>query len=143
MTPEDRKTEPRQPAGLVILGATGSIGSSTLDVVARHPRRYRVHALTAHVSAQPLLALCERHRPRQAVLSGCADNSMVLKGQVNQLQQQQLAVSRQNQQWQGRAGALDRDNQELATLLLPTRRLFLKALTELPRLLFPAGLLFA
>lgn len=56
------------------------------------------------------------------VLSGCADNSMVLKGQVNQLQQQQLAASRQNQQWQGRATALDRDNQELATLLAQSRQ---------------------
>jgi len=75
MTPEHRQAHARQPSGLVILGATGSVGSSTLDVVARHPRRYRVHALTAHTSAQPLLALCERHRPRCAVLSGRAEDS--------------------------------------------------------------------
>ncbi|HEY4638040.1 MAG TPA: hypothetical protein VIH23_07230, partial [Burkholderiales bacterium] len=71
MTPEQRSADARQPLGLAILGATGSVGSSTLDVVARHPQRYRVHALTAHTSAQPLLALCERQRPRYAVLSGC------------------------------------------------------------------------
>jgi 1-deoxy-D-xylulose-5-phosphate reductoisomerase len=75
MMPAPRKADPQQPLGLVILGATGSIGASTLDVVARHPQRYRMHALTAHTSAQPLLALCERHRPRQAVLSGCAEDA--------------------------------------------------------------------
>jgi 1-deoxy-D-xylulose-5-phosphate reductoisomerase len=75
MTPQIHPADPGPPSGLAILGATGSIGSSTLDVVARHPRRYRVHALTAHTSTQPLLALCERHRPRQAVLSGCAEDA--------------------------------------------------------------------
>jgi len=75
MTPEIRKTILRQPQGLVILGATGSIGSSTLEVVARHPQRYRVQALTAHTSAQALLKLCGRHQPRQAVLSGCAEDA--------------------------------------------------------------------
>jgi 1-deoxy-D-xylulose-5-phosphate reductoisomerase len=59
---------------LVIFGATGSIGASTLDVVARHPGRYRVFALTANGSAEPLLELCRRHRPRYAVLSGVAEN---------------------------------------------------------------------
>jgi 1-deoxy-D-xylulose-5-phosphate reductoisomerase len=55
---------------LAILGATGSIGSSTLDVVARHPERYRVFALTANGKAEPLLELCRAHRPAYAVLSG-------------------------------------------------------------------------
>ncbi len=58
---------------LTILGATGSVGASTLDVAARHPDRYRILALTAHRSAEPLLALCARHKPRYAVLSGCAE----------------------------------------------------------------------
>ena len=60
---------------LAILGATGSIGASTLDVVARHPERYRVFALCAHTSAPALLALCERHRPKLAVLSGIAEDA--------------------------------------------------------------------
>ena len=60
--------------GLTLLGATGSIGASTLDVVARHPERYRVFALTAHRAADALLALCLRHAPRYAVLSGLAEN---------------------------------------------------------------------
>jgi 1-deoxy-D-xylulose-5-phosphate reductoisomerase len=55
---------------VAVLGATGSIGASTLDVISRHPGRYRVFALTAHASADALLELCRRHRPRYAVLSG-------------------------------------------------------------------------
>ncbi|HVC13045.1 MAG TPA: 1-deoxy-D-xylulose-5-phosphate reductoisomerase, partial [Burkholderiales bacterium] len=55
---------------MTLLGASGSIGASTLDVVARHPERYSVFALTAHSSADILLELCRRHRPRYAVLSG-------------------------------------------------------------------------
>jgi 1-deoxy-D-xylulose-5-phosphate reductoisomerase len=61
--------------GLTLLGATGSIGASTLDVVARHPDRYRVFALTAHRAADALLALCRRYSPRYAVLSGVAEDS--------------------------------------------------------------------
>ena len=48
---------------ITVLGATGSIGDSTLDVVARNPDRYRVHALTAHRNVDKLLALARRHRP--------------------------------------------------------------------------------
>ena len=59
---------------LAILGATGSIGASTLDVVARHAGRYRVFALTANGSTEALLELCARHRPRYAVLSGVSEN---------------------------------------------------------------------
>jgi 1-deoxy-D-xylulose-5-phosphate reductoisomerase len=55
---------------LAVLGATGSIGASTLDVAAAHPGRYRLFALTAHASADALLELCRVHRPRYAVLSG-------------------------------------------------------------------------
>ncbi|RCV89254.1 1-deoxy-D-xylulose-5-phosphate reductoisomerase [Billgrantia montanilacus] len=58
---------------VTVLGATGSIGTSTLDVVARHPERYRVYALTAHRSREALLTQCRRHRPRVAVLDGEED----------------------------------------------------------------------
>lgn len=58
----------RRRQAVTVLGATGSIGTSTLDVIARHPERYRVHALTAHRSREPLLALCLTHRPAVAVL---------------------------------------------------------------------------
>jgi len=60
---------------LAIFGATGSVGASTLDVAARHPGRYRVFALTANGSADALLELCQRHRPRYAVLSGVAESA--------------------------------------------------------------------
>jgi 1-deoxy-D-xylulose-5-phosphate reductoisomerase len=60
---------------LAVLGATGSIGASTLDVVARHPGRYRVFALTANASADALLELCRTHRPRYAVLSDASSAS--------------------------------------------------------------------
>jgi 1-deoxy-D-xylulose-5-phosphate reductoisomerase len=60
---------------LAVLGATGSIGASTLDVVARHPGRYPIHALSAHTGADALLALCRTHRPRYAVLSGMKEDN--------------------------------------------------------------------
>jgi 1-deoxy-D-xylulose-5-phosphate reductoisomerase len=60
---------------LAIFGATGSIGASTLDVVARHPARFRVFALSAKSSAEQLAELCRRHRPRYAVLSGVSPNT--------------------------------------------------------------------
>ncbi len=51
-----------------LLGATGSIGASTLDVIARHPERFEVAALAANRDADKLAALCRRHRPRLAAL---------------------------------------------------------------------------
>lgn len=56
------------------------------------------------------------------LVAGCADNPMVMKGQIAQLQQQQAASSRQYQQLQDRAYALDRDNQEKFTLLAQARQ---------------------
>jgi 1-deoxy-D-xylulose-5-phosphate reductoisomerase len=53
---------------LCLLGATGSIGESTLDIVARHPQRFRVAALAAHRNHEKLAALCLRFRPRIAAL---------------------------------------------------------------------------
>ena len=54
--------------GVSILGATGSIGASTLDVIARHPSRFRVAALTAQTRVAELAALCVAHRPHLAVI---------------------------------------------------------------------------
>jgi len=56
------------------------------------------------------------------LLAGCAENPMVLKGRLSQAEQQQLALTRQNQQLQDRATALDRDNQELSSLLAQSRQ---------------------
>ncbi|SPO68277.1 1-deoxy-D-xylulose 5-phosphate reductoisomerase [Pseudomonas sp. JV241A] len=53
---------------ITVLGATGSIGLSTLDVIARHPDRYQVFALSGYSRLQELLALCVRHTPVFAVV---------------------------------------------------------------------------
>nr|WP_290444852.1 MULTISPECIES: 1-deoxy-D-xylulose-5-phosphate reductoisomerase [unclassified Pseudomonas] len=53
---------------ITVLGATGSIGLSTLDVIARHPERYQVFALSGYSRIDELLALCVRHRPAFAVV---------------------------------------------------------------------------
>ncbi|MFC0252828.1 1-deoxy-D-xylulose-5-phosphate reductoisomerase [Massilia consociata] len=57
---------------ITILGATGSIGASTLDVLARHPQQYSVYALTAHGRVEELADACRRFRPARAVV-GSAD----------------------------------------------------------------------
>ncbi len=57
---------------VAVLGSTGSIGANTLDVIARHPDRFEVVALTAHTQVDTLLAQCERFRPRVAVVADSA-----------------------------------------------------------------------
>lgn len=58
---------------LTVLGATGSIGVSTLDVVARHPDRFEVVALTGHRQVDVLASQCRQFRPAYAVVGGAAD----------------------------------------------------------------------
>ena len=53
---------------ITILGATGSIGLSTLNVVTRHPQRYSVFALTGMTKIQLLAEQCQKHRPKYAVV---------------------------------------------------------------------------
>ncbi|MFT3930009.1 MAG: 1-deoxy-D-xylulose-5-phosphate reductoisomerase [Spongiibacteraceae bacterium] len=53
---------------VTVLGATGSIGASTLDVIARHPQRYRVFALSANASANKLAELARQFKPRYVVI---------------------------------------------------------------------------
>jgi 1-deoxy-D-xylulose-5-phosphate reductoisomerase len=64
---------------ITILGATGSIGVSTLDVLARHPDRYRVYALTAHHKVEELARQCEQFQPQVAVV-GSAEAAGKLTG---------------------------------------------------------------
>jgi len=54
---------------IAVLGATGSIGGSTLDVIARHPGRFRATVLTAHRHVEALVDLCVKHRPELAVIA--------------------------------------------------------------------------
>lgn len=53
---------------ITILGATGSIGVSTLDVLARHPDKFRVFALTANCNVERLFEQCQQFRPEYAVM---------------------------------------------------------------------------
>lgn len=57
---------------ITVLGATGSIGASTLDVIERHPELYQAFALTAHSQVDELAQLCVRFRPRYAVVTDAA-----------------------------------------------------------------------
>jgi 1-deoxy-D-xylulose-5-phosphate reductoisomerase len=57
---------------ITILGATGSIGVSTLDVLARHPDKYQVYALSAHTRVEELAEQCRRFRPARAVVGSAA-----------------------------------------------------------------------
>ncbi|RBP69132.1 1-deoxy-D-xylulose-5-phosphate reductoisomerase [Marinobacter nauticus] len=54
---------------ITVLGATGSIGLSTLDVIRRHPDRFSVYALTAGTRADELATLCREFRPAVAVMA--------------------------------------------------------------------------
>ncbi len=54
--------------GVTVLGSTGSVGMSTLDVLARHPERFRVVALTANRDSERMAEQCRRHRPDIAVM---------------------------------------------------------------------------
>ena len=54
---------------ITVLGATGSIGKSTLDVIARNTDDYKVFALTANTQVEAMVALCLNHAPRYAVMA--------------------------------------------------------------------------
>jgi 1-deoxy-D-xylulose-5-phosphate reductoisomerase len=69
---------------ITILGATGSIGASTLDVLARHPDKYQVYALTAHTRVDELAAQCRAFRPVRAVV-GSAEAAQRLSSLVGDL----------------------------------------------------------
>ncbi len=67
------------PRNLTLLGATGTIGVNTLDVVARHPEKFRVVALTGQNQIDKLAAQCRQFLPRYAVVLD-ADKAMALQG---------------------------------------------------------------
>jgi 1-deoxy-D-xylulose-5-phosphate reductoisomerase len=55
--------------GITILGATGTIGVNTLDVISRHPDRFNVVALTANKNVEKMLEQCQQHQPQYAVMA--------------------------------------------------------------------------
>ena len=68
---------------LTILGSTGSIGESTLDVVSRHPEKFRVFALAGHRQVDKLVAQCKQFRPEYAVV-GDAGHAAKLEKKLKQ-----------------------------------------------------------
>jgi 1-deoxy-D-xylulose-5-phosphate reductoisomerase len=70
--------------GLTVLGSTGSIGISTLEVVARHPDKYQVIALTANRDVPGMMRQCERFQPKIAVMADSQAAAELAKG-LNQL----------------------------------------------------------
>ena len=66
-----------QKRKLTLLGSTGSIGDSTLDVVARHPERFSIYALTAHRNGAKLVEQCLRFAPEVAVVGDAATAAQV------------------------------------------------------------------
>ena len=65
---------------IALLGATGSIGRSALDVIARHPDRFEVAALTAHERVADLIDLCATFRPSVAVIGDVSLQSALAQG---------------------------------------------------------------
>ncbi|MDP2153278.1 MAG: 1-deoxy-D-xylulose-5-phosphate reductoisomerase [Methylotenera sp.] len=66
---------------VTILGATGTIGTQTLDVISQHPERFIVFALTASTNVQSLFDLCVKHKPRYAVMLS-SEAASALSGQL-------------------------------------------------------------
>jgi len=68
-----------QLQSVAILGSTGSIGKSALDVIGRHPDRYRVHMLSANTSVDALFRQCEAVEPTFAVLQNADSATQLLE----------------------------------------------------------------
>ncbi|TWD76729.1 1-deoxy-D-xylulose 5-phosphate reductoisomerase [Variovorax beijingensis] len=68
---------------ITVLGSTGSVGISTLDVISRHPERFEVFALSASTKVDELLAQCARFSPRYAVMAS-APHAALLTEKIEQ-----------------------------------------------------------
>lgn len=84
---------------LCVLGATGSIGDSTLDVAARHPDLFEIYALVANIRVDEMLARVERFRPTKVVMN---DDTA-----AQQLRQQVVSKGLSTQVFGGQAAAID------------------------------------
>ena len=69
MKSERSQSSEMKPRVLTVLGATGTIGVNTLDVVARHPGRFEIFALTGATQVERMLEQCRTHRPRYVVMN--------------------------------------------------------------------------
>ena len=70
-----------KPLRVTVLGSTGSIGTNTLDVMARHPERFEVFALTGASQVDVMLRQCAQFKPRFAVMVS-ADAAQQLKEKI-------------------------------------------------------------
>lgn len=62
---------------VTVLGSTGSVGKNTLDVIARHPERFQVYALTANYQVDEMVAQCERFMPQIAVMADASAGQLL------------------------------------------------------------------
>ncbi|MGV8992011.1 MAG: 1-deoxy-D-xylulose-5-phosphate reductoisomerase [Thiobacillus sp.] len=69
MNPSGKNPDGNRARVLTVLGATGTIGVNTLDVVLRHPGRFEIFALTGATQVERMVEQCRVHRPRVAVMS--------------------------------------------------------------------------
>lgn len=69
---------------VTILGATGSVGASSLDVISQHPDQYSVYAVTANTNVEKMLSICQQYRPLYAVMSDI-ESARQLKGLLDGL----------------------------------------------------------
>ena len=92
-------SEETQVRSITLLGCTGSIGESTLDVVARHPDRFRVFALVARTSVEKVFAQCVLHKPRFAVMTDVSA--------ANDLRRRLTSAGVATQVLQGESGAIE------------------------------------
>lgn len=87
----DTKQEDVVLQQVTILGATGTIGVQTLDVIARHPERFKVFALTANANIDGLFDLCRLHSPKFAVLLE-ADAANQLSGKLKAIDSKTIVL---------------------------------------------------
>ena len=76
------KRETPMPQRITVLGSTGSIGTNTLDVIARHPERFQVFALTGATQVDVMLRQCAQFKPRFVVMAR-ADAAQALKDKLH------------------------------------------------------------
>ena len=82
--------------GITVLGATGSVGVSTLDVISRYPDRFYVVALTGHTQVDRMFELCKKHQPEYVVMVD-ADAAELLSNKLSQISQEIQVLSGEEQ----------------------------------------------
>ena len=67
-----------QCKNVVVLGATGSIGDNTMDIIGRHPNRFKVFAISGHSNVNKLVELCQKFNPKYVVISNSSQYKQLL-----------------------------------------------------------------